>query len=121
VANLLEFTKALFGSDKIWDKITDEDKISHFFIVNRMFSKKYPFFSQMSNSKYSDKRSSMDIFHQLVKDTGFNQWFWSKSPQKNNKNENIKDDDGSIFPDGDYTTREKEVIKRFYTDKIEKK
>ena len=116
MANLLEFTKALFGSDKMWNKITDEDKISHFFIVNRMFSKKYPFFSQMSNSKYCDKRSSMDIFHHLVKDSGFNQWFWSKSSQKI-----IKDDEGSVFPDGDYTTREKEVIKRFYSDKIEKK
>lgn len=121
MANLLEFTKALFGSDKMWYKITDEDKISHSFIVTRMFSKKYPFFSQMSNSKYSDKRSSMDIFHHLVKDTGYNQWFWSKSTPKENKNEHIKDEDGFIFPDGDYNIREKEVIKRFYSDKIEKK
>ena len=42
MAELLEVFKALTSKNNAWDDISDDDKISNFFIINRLMSKKYP-------------------------------------------------------------------------------
>src|ERR1022692_3991533 len=62
-----------------WEKITDEDKIKFFFIVNRYMSKKYIDKSQLLNLKTVDKVSAMDLWFHFVEDQPYPKWFWSKS------------------------------------------
>jgi hypothetical protein len=53
--NLLEVSNIMFKDKSNWIKVTDEEKSAYFFIFNRYFSKKYPDFSQLLNSKEIDK------------------------------------------------------------------
>lgn len=117
MANLLDFTKALFGSDEMWKKITNEDKIKYSFIVNRMMSKKYPHLSQMANSKYCDRASSMDIYHFMMKNTGYNNWFWDKKKTKTDE-DNKKPLPQILQISENYNKREIEIVDRFYKDKL---
>jgi hypothetical protein len=82
MANLKEVADAMFYKRNLWDKISDEDKETNFFIFNRYFSKKYPSRSYRFNSKNIDKVSSMNIWFYFMKNKPYPKWFWSKSPKK---------------------------------------
>jgi hypothetical protein len=78
MAELIDVFKALVSKSG-WDKISDEDKIKNFFIINRYMSKKYPEKAQLLNIKVIDKVSSLDLWHYFIKDKPYPNWFWSKS------------------------------------------
>lgn len=82
MAELIDVANAMFKNRIDWVKISDEDKEKFFFIFNRYFSKKYPENSQLLNLKTIDKSSGMDIWFYFMKDKGYPQWFWSKSPKQ---------------------------------------
>lgn len=78
MADLRLVSKAMFYKQG-WDKITDEEKESCFFIINRMFSKKYPDKAQLLNLKTIDKVVAMDMWYYFMLDKPYPKWFWSKS------------------------------------------
>ena len=80
--NLKKIADAMFDDKNKWDNITDEEKENSFFIFNRFFSKKYPYKSQLFNIKTIDKTTSMNLWHQFMKEKNYPQWFWSKSKEK---------------------------------------
>jgi len=82
MAELIDVANAMFKNRNDWNKITDEDKEKFFFIFNRYFSKKYHEKSQLLNLKTINKSVSLDIWFYFIKDKGYPQWFWSKSPKK---------------------------------------
>ncbi len=69
-----------------WDKITDEDKIKFFFIVNRYMSKMYPEKAQLLNLKTIDKILALDLWYNFMLSQPYPKWFWSKS-EKNEKSD----------------------------------
>lgn len=79
MADLKLVSQAMFYK-KDWDKIPDEEKESCFFIINRMFAKKYPDKSQLLNLKTIDKVVAMDMWYYFMMDKPYPKWFWSKSP-----------------------------------------
>lgn len=78
MADLKLVSQAMFYK-KDWDKIPDEEKESCFFIINRMFAKKYPDKSQLLNLKTIDKVVAMDMWYYFMMDKPYPKWFWSKS------------------------------------------
>ena len=90
MTNLLDFTKALFGSSQMWTKITQEDKEAHYFIINRMFSKKYPEWSLYLSADNISRASAMDTWHSLVRGRGYEAWFWKKSSASSEKKGNFE-------------------------------
>jgi len=73
----------IFQSKHDWVKVTDADKESMFFIVNRYLSKKYPKQAQAFNKKNVDKATAMDIwFMFLKKETRTPFWFWQGSTKR---------------------------------------
>jgi hypothetical protein len=78
MADLKLVSQAIFYK-KGWDKISDEEKESCFFILNRMFSKKYPEKAQLLNLKTIDKVVAMDMWYYFMLDKPYPKWFWSKS------------------------------------------
>lgn len=65
-----------------WDKITEEDKIKYFFIMNRYFSKKYVEQAQFLNLKNIDKVLGLELWKEFMKKEPYPKWFWSKSESK---------------------------------------
>jgi hypothetical protein len=91
MAELIDVFKALVSKSD-WSKITDDDKIKNFFIINRYMSKKYLERAQLLNLKTIDKVSALDLWHYFIKDKPYPNWFWSKG-EKAKKSE---------IPDKDY-------------------
>jgi hypothetical protein len=85
MANLKMVADAIFTNKVKWCDISDEEKEGSFFIINRMFSKKYPEKAQLLNIKGIDKVSSMDLWYHLMKGKAYPKWFWSKT--ETNKSE----------------------------------
>ena len=91
MAELIDVFKALVSKSE-WSKITDDDKIKNFFIINRYMAKKYHERAQLLNLKTIDKVSALDLWHHFIKDKPYPNWFWSKG-EKAEKSE---------IPDKDY-------------------
>ncbi len=79
MANLKLISDAMFTNKVNWIDVPDDEKESCFFIINRMFSKKYPEKAQLLNIKSIDKISSMDLWYYFMKSKPYPGWFWSKS------------------------------------------
>jgi hypothetical protein len=84
--NLLQITNCMFKNRENWKWVTDEQKEEFSFIVNRLFSKRYPEYSDLSNIKNIDSVSVMNLWFHLQEGKPYPQWFWSKS-QKIEKSE----------------------------------
>ena len=89
--NLLAVANAMFGKGNDWDYVTDEQKETFFFIINRNMSKKFPEKAQLLNSKTVNKVVAMDIWHNFMLNQPYPKWFWSKSTKKLVENFNEKD------------------------------
>lgn len=77
--NLLAITNTIFRNKNDWEWVTDEQKETYFFIINRMFCKMYSTKSQLFNIKNIDKVSSMNLWYQFMLNKPYPKWFWSKS------------------------------------------
>lgn len=91
MAKLIDVANAMFKNKKEWYKISDEDKITNFFIFNRFFSKKYPEKSQLLNLKNIDKVSSMNLWYHFMINEPYPHFFWSKGSSKETPILPIKD------------------------------
>ena len=80
--NLLEVTNIMFKDRKDWNKVTDDEKSAYFFIINRYFSKKYPYLAQTLNLKETDKSIGMDLIFNFMMNQPYPKWLWSKSEKK---------------------------------------
>ena len=83
--NLLAITNTIFKNKSDWKWVTDEQKETYFFIINRMMSKKYTTKAQIFNIKNIDKISCMNLWYQFMLDKPYPKWFWSKSNKENSK------------------------------------
>jgi hypothetical protein len=61
-----------------WEKITEDEKIKFFFIINRYLSKKYLDKAQLLNLKTIDKVSALDLWYNFMITESYPKWFWSK-------------------------------------------
>lgn len=63
-----------------YEDLTDEQKESNFFIVNRYLAKKYPKQSQYFNDYNQDKATAMDVWNLMIKkERQLPFWFWKGS------------------------------------------
>ena len=116
--NLLEVSNIMFKDKSNWGKVTDEEKSAYFFIFNRYFSKKYPDFSQVLNSKEIDKSLGMDLWFNFMKDKPYPQWFWSKSEKKSDKGEISEKHINKILETYDLKRDEFDFILKYYPEEI---
>jgi hypothetical protein len=90
--NILAISNKMFKDKKDWVKVTDSQKEQFFFIFNRYFSKKHSDKSFLLNDKSVNKTVGMDLWYEYFKNKPYPQWFWSKSPKKQN-DEDLTDKD----------------------------
>lgn len=77
--NLLALTNAMLRTKAHWHWVSDEQKIKWFFIINRMFSKKFPQQAQLLNLKSIDKVSAMNLWWGFMYDKPYPSWLWTKT------------------------------------------
>lgn len=76
--NLLAVTNCLFKNREDWKWVTDKQKETYFFIINRNFSKKYPERAQLLNNKFINKVVALDLWYNFMLDKPYPSWFWYK-------------------------------------------
>ena len=84
--NLLAVFNTMFKNREDWEFVTDVQKETFFFIINRNLSKKYKSQAQLLNLKNINKVSSMDLWFYFLKNKPYPNWFWSKG-EKSDKQE----------------------------------
>ncbi len=82
--NLLSVFNTMFRKRDDWRFLTDKQKDTYFFIINRNLSKRYPEQAQLLNLKNIDKVVGMELWYQFMKNEPYPSYFWSKS-EKNDK------------------------------------
>jgi hypothetical protein len=116
--NLLSIFKAMFTEREKWPFVTEEQKIKHFFIINRLFSKKFPEKSKLLNSKLINKTSAMDTWFIFVKNMPYPKWFWSKSLSEKVKLEFSDEEIIHIMNNFNLKREDIEILLNFYPDSI---
>src|ERR1035437_1474839 len=89
--DLLAIFNTIFKNREDWQYVTDKQKETFFFIINRGMSKMYPIQAQLLNLKTIDKVSALGLWFHFVENQPYPKWFWSKG-EKSEK----------IIPEKDY-------------------
>jgi hypothetical protein len=90
--DLSEIVNSIFIDRNLYKKVSNKEKESNFFIINRYLLKKYPNFSIKFNYKNIDKSLALDLlFLKIPKDTWYKSWFWYKKEKKYKTNLSIQD------------------------------
>ena len=116
--NLLEVTNIMFKDRKDWNKVTDDEKSAYFFIINRYFSKKYPYLAQTLNLKETDKSIGMDLIFNFMMNQPYPKWLWSKSEKKVEKGFISEKDELKLLERWNIKKEELEILIRYYPEEI---
>jgi hypothetical protein len=116
--NLLEVTNIMFKDRKDWNKVTDDEKSAYFFIINRYFSKKYPYLAQTLNLKETDKSIGMDLIFNFMMNQPYPKWLWSKSEKKVEKGFISEKDELKLLERWNIKKEELELLIRYYPEEI---
>ena len=116
--NLLEVTNIMFKDRKDWNKVTDDEKSAYFFIINRYFSKKYPYLAQTLNLKETDKSIGLDLIFNFMMNQPYPKWLWSKSEKKVEKGSISEKDELKLLERWNIKKEELELLIRYYPEEI---
>lgn len=102
--DFITLANIIFKDKDKYKYVSDEEKETNFFMLNRKFAIKYLKQAQFFNNKNIDKASSIDIWYQIFYKTtnGTPQWWWQT---KQNKSPKIK---------SEFNNNDLKLIKEYY-------
>lgn len=114
-----EIINRIFVNKNTYNEVSDEDKISSFFIINRKFGKQYPKIAKEFNHKNVDKASVIDMWFEYFKNVHIiPQWYWEKSQEKLKKiKKNNYDKIKKIYEIKDYDIQ---FLEKYYEEDLKK-
>lgn len=86
--NFIEIIDAIFINKHLYQKVSDEDKIANFFIINRKLGKGYPDIAKKFNHRGIDKASAIDMWAEYFRDQYFSRlpkWYWDPKKVEKSK------------------------------------
>jgi len=96
--DFIQAVDCIFKNKQNYKKLTDDDKIDNFFMINRKFAIKYYKVAEFFNNKYVDKASSLDLwFNYFQNNIGIPGWYWAKSTTIKEKDYKIPKADKELF------------------------
>ena len=116
--NLLAISKCMFQERNRWKFVTDEQKNDHFFIINRYFSKQYPYLAQLLNDKSSDKVAGMDLWFYFMEGKPYPKWFWSKSEKSKDDSIFSEKEINSLLNKFDIKQEELDLLIKYHLDDV---
>jgi len=124
---LFDVVKTIFKKDKDWDKVSRNDKVRNFFMINRIMSIQFPIQAEQFNHTKILPRPVVDWWHDTLSKhyTRMPGWIFTKTKKSKNKTAPTSDIeiDKSIeeFVANKYevSLRDLSDLKRFYPEKYE--
>jgi hypothetical protein len=116
--NLLAISKCMFQERNRWKFVTDEQKNDNFFIINRYFSKQYPYLAQLLNDKTTDKVSGMDLWFYFMEGKPYPKWFWSKSEKSKDDSIFSEKEINSLLNKFDIKQEELDLLIEYHLDDV---
>jgi len=124
---LFDVVKTIFKKDKDWDKVSRNDKVRNFFMINRIMSIQFPIQADQFNHTKILPRPVVDWWHDTLSKhyTRIPGWIFTKTKKSKNKTAPTSDIeiDKSIeeFVANKYevSLRDLSDLKRFYPEKYE--
>lgn len=124
---LFDVVKTIFKKDKDWDKVSRNDKVRNFFMINRIMSIQFPIQADQFNHTKILPRPVVDWWHDTLSKhyTRMPGWIFTKTKKSKNKTAPTSDIeiDKSIeeFVASKYevSLRDLSDLKRFYPEKYE--
>jgi hypothetical protein len=124
---LFDVVKTIFKKDKDWDKVSRNDKVRNFFMINRIMSIQFPIQADQFNHTKILPRPVVDWWHDTLSKhyTRMPGWIFTKTKKSKNKTAPTSDIeiDKSIeeFVANKYevSLRDLSDLKRFYPEKYE--
>lgn len=124
---LFDVVKTIFKKDKDWDKVSRNDKVRNFFMINRIMSIQFPIQADQFNHTKILPRPVVDWWHDTLSKhyTRMPGWIFTKTKKSKNKTVPTSDIeiDKSIeeFVASKYevSLRDLSDLKRFYPEKYE--
>lgn len=118
--DFITLANIIFKDKNKYKFVSDEEKESNFFVLNRKFAFKYLKQAQFFNNKNIDKPSSLDIWYQVFYKTtnGTPKWWWqTKQPAKPKLEFNSKDLK-LIKEHYNITDKDINFLIKFYSEKL---
>jgi len=122
---LFDIVKSIFKNDKEWGKVSRNDKVKNFFMINRIMSIEFPIQANQFNHTKISPRPVVDWWHGTLSKhyTRSPQWIFTKT--KKNEAKEKKTDDFQIDEDTEkfimnkfeLSRRELSELKKFYPEK----
>lgn len=121
---LFDVVKNIFKSDKDWSKVTRNDKVRNFFMINRIMSIQFPSQANQFNHTKVTPRPVADWWHSTLSRhyTKIPGWIFTKtkkSPQigkANPKNSPDPEVEEFLMSKFEVSRREMSDLKKFYPD-----
>lgn len=89
--DFMQTVDAIFKNKNLYKEMSDIDKETNFFIINRKFGTKFLKQAQFFNSKYMDKSTALDMWNMFFrKQEGIPGWYWGSSSKKKEDKEKVK-------------------------------
>lgn len=120
--DFITLANIIFRDKEKYKYISDEEKESCFFVLNRKFAYKYLKQAQFFNFKNINKPSSIDIWYQVFYKTtkGTPKWWWQtkQQPKEKEKSEFSVNDIKLIKEYYELKNTDVDFLIKYYSDKL---
>lgn len=122
--DFMQTVDIIFGNKRNksdWKKLTNEDKETNFFIINRKFAVKYLKQAQFFNNKNIDRASAMDMWYLFFRNQkGTPWWYWAKSDAPKKEKRKISGPDSKLLMEKyDIDENEYDFLYKHYLDDLQ--
>jgi len=118
--DFISLANIIFKDKDKYKYVSDEEKESNFFMLNRKYAIKYLKQAQFFNNKNVDKPSAIDIWYQVFYKTtnGTPQWWWKTKQAAKEKSEFINADIKLVKEYYDITDNDIKFLIKYYNEKL---
>lgn len=122
---LFDVVKTIFKKDKDWDKVSRNDKVRNFFMINRIMSIQFPIQAHQFNHTKVLPRPVVDWWHGTLSKhyTKMPGWIFTKTKKSKSKSVSVSDYEPDplvekfILNRFEISKRELSDLKNFYPEK----
>lgn len=119
--DFITLANIIFKDKNNYKHVSDEEKETNFFVLNRKFAIKYLKQAQFFNNKNIDKPSALDVWYQIFYNTnGTPAWWWkTKQPPKIKVKSEFNNNDLKLIKDYySIKNRDIEFLIKYHVDKL---
>jgi hypothetical protein len=119
MADFIEIVDKIFKNKQSYCEISDQDKISAFFKINRKFGKQFPEIASKFNNNFIDKASAIDMWNNFFKNTyGIPSWYWDPKDRVKTTKANKKSNYDAIKIREDLDDYDMKYLEKYFEEDL---